>query len=226
MNFARLAWNGQYRCFFSCVKGLVYMRGLGKVNELPCTAWMVQCQCLTNCTPTPLLIQQQWTNNKFGFVLDYWRGRCAVSQILTLIGMDLVHVDSSDRKFPQTRNVKLVCYWLKKKFSRRGTLTFLSLEAVAKYLSSSLQAHDQIILACWFLLSLRATRLKSWPVASTKKWNKQISDHSLLIVGGGGGGENLEDFGGGGIIWFSGRTEGGSVVTDKGGGWGPEKFDW
>ena len=101
---------------------------------------------------------------------------------------------------------------LKKNFSRRGTLTFLSLEAVAKYLSSSLQAHDQIILACWFFLSLRATRLKSWPVASKKKWNKQIKDHSLLIVGGGGG---LEDFGGGGIVWFSGRTEGGSVVTNR-----------
>ena len=161
-------------------------------------------------------------------MLDYGRGRCAVSHILTLIGMDLVHVDSSDRKFPQTRNVKLVCYWLKKKFSRKGTLTFLSLEAVAKYLSSSLQAHDQIILACWFFLSLRATRLKSWPEASTKKWNKQISYHSLLIVRGGGGG-NSEDFGGGGIIWFSGRTEGGSVATNRvlrGGGWGPEKFDW
>ena len=53
-------------------------------------------------------------------MLDYGRGRCAVSHILTLIGMDLVHVDSSDRKFPQTRNVKLVCYWLKKEFLTKG----------------------------------------------------------------------------------------------------------
>ena len=62
-----------------------------------------------------------------------------------------------------------------------------------------------------------------------KKLNEQISDHSLLIVGGVGGGGNSDDFGGGGIIWFSGRTEGGSVVTNRvlrGGGWGPEKFDW
>ena len=33
-------------------------------------------------------------------------------------------------------------------FGSRIELTFLSLEAVAKYLSSPVHAHDQIILAC------------------------------------------------------------------------------
>lgn len=166
---------------------------------------MVQCQCLTNCTPTPLLIQQQWTNNKFWVCVGLWEG-----QVRSFSHTDTDRNGFSSRRFfgsQVSANTKCkTCMLLT--FSRWGTLTFLSLEAVAKYLSSSLQAHDQIILACWFFLSLRATRLKSWPVTSTKKWNKQITEHSSLIVRGVGG------FGGyrrGRNLWFSGRTKGGSV---------------
>ena len=54
-------------------------------------------------------------------------------------------------------------------FGSRIELTFLSLDAVAKYLSSPVHAHDQIILACWFFLSLRATSLNGAPVIRKKE---------------------------------------------------------
>ena len=145
-------------------------------------------------------------------MLDYGRGRCAVSHILTLIGMDLVHVDSSDRKFPQTRNVKLVCYWLKKEFlTMRNADLFIpwSCGKVSVIFTPSTWPNNPCVL---ILLVASSNKTEELTCSIQKKWNKQIKDHSLLIVGGGGG---LEDFGGGGMVWFSGRTEGGSVVTNR-----------
>lgn len=186
---------------------------------------MVQCQCLTNCTPTPLLIQQQWTNNKFGFVLDYGRGRCAVSHILTLIGMDLGHVDSSDRKFPQTRNVKLLCYWLKKEFLTKGNADLFipwSCGKVFVIFTPSTWPNNPCVL---IFLVASSNKTEELTCSIQKKWNKQIKDHSLLIVGGGGVG----GFRKGRNHMVFRENGGGSVVTNRvlrGGGWGPEKIDW
>ena len=44
-----------------------------------------QYQYLSNCTSSPPLAQQQSTDNKLGLMWSWGRGRCVVSQILTLI---------------------------------------------------------------------------------------------------------------------------------------------
>ena len=162
-------------------------------------------------------------------MLDYGRGRCAVSHILTLIGMDLVHVDSSDRKFPQTRNVKLVCYWLKKEFLTKGNADLFipwSCGKVFVIFTPSTWPNNPCVLIL-FVASSDKTEELTCSIHKKNEISKYRTTHYLLSGVGGGG--NSEDFGEGGIIWFSGRTEGGSVVTNRvlrGGGWGPEKFDW
>ena len=50
--------------------------------------WLDQSKYLSNCTPTPPLIQQKSTDNKLRLVLGYGKGRCTVVQILTLIQLD------------------------------------------------------------------------------------------------------------------------------------------
>ena len=162
-------------------------------------------------------------------MLDYGRGRCAVSHILTLIGMDLVHVDSSDRKFPQTRNVKLVCYWLKKEFLTKGNADLFipwSGGKVFVIFTPSTWPNNPCVLIL-FVASRNKTEELTCGIHKKNEISKYRTTHYLLSGVGGEG--NSEDIGGGGILWFSGRTKGGSVVTNRvlmGGGWDPEKLDW
>ena len=160
-------------------------------------------------------------------MLDYGRGRCAVSHILTPIGMDLVHVDSSDRKFPQTRNVKLVCYWLKKEFLTKGNADLFipwSCGKVFVIFTPSTWPNNPCVLIL-FVASSDKTEELTWSIHKKNEISKYRTTHYLLSGVGGGG--NSEDFGEGGIIWFSGRTEGGSVVTNRvlrGGRVGPREI--
>ena len=41
-----------------------------------------QCQCQSNCAPTPPLTQQQSTDIKVGSMFGWGRGRCAVARII------------------------------------------------------------------------------------------------------------------------------------------------
>ena len=67
--------------------------------HIPGGAWTKvtdQFQYLSNCTPTPLLTQQQSNDNELGLTLVYRRSSLAVAQILTLIQTNARSTDDLD----------------------------------------------------------------------------------------------------------------------------------